>query len=131
MQLRELPAPRDHIMIDFIGPFLKGYYILTIVDYASGYTMLESCVNCGAEDVIDMLIDRWISIFGLPKYFESDLGSAFIAQVTKWICKLLGVKQLFSEPRYHQGTGKVERVIGLIQQIIKAYNVESNRFFYR
>ena len=37
----------------------------------------------------------------------------------------INIKQQFSEPRNHQGTGKIERIIRLIQQIFAALNIES------
>ena len=81
--------------------------------------------SCGTEIVLNMLLNNWIPIFGWFKVFESDLGSAFKSNLTQHIIDSIGVKQHFSEPRNHKGTGKVERVIRLIQQIIAAYNIES------
>ena len=87
--------------------------------------MLDGTRSCGTEIVLNMLLNRWIPIFGWFKIFESDLGSAFNSKLTKHIIETTGIKQHFSEPRNHKGTGKVERVIRLIQQIIAAYNIES------
>ena len=58
-----------------------------------------------------------------PEIFKS------CANLIRRIYKLLGVLQIWSEPRNHRGTGKVERTIRLIQQIINAYNVECGQIF--
>ena len=123
--IRDLPRPREHLMADFIGPFFKKYYILVFIDYFTGWTMLSDSKSCGTQVVLDMLLNKWVPIFGWFKVFETDLGSAFTSNLTQYIIETIGVKQHFSEPRNHKGTGKVERVIKLIQQIIAAYNIES------
>ena len=38
--------------------------------------------------------------------------------------KAMNVNQKFAEPRYHQSIGKVERIIGYIQSILRLYNIE-------
>ena len=75
--IRELPPPRTHIMADFIGPIFKKYYILVIVDYRTGYVMIEGVHGCSIKAVVRMLFDRWIPIMGWFEIFESDYGSAF------------------------------------------------------
>ena len=129
MLIRELPFPRTHVMADFLGPIYSSYYILVIIDYGSGYCMLKGTIGCGVENVLNMVLDRWVPILGWFDVFESDLGSAFRASLIRRIYNLIGVKQVWSEPRNHKGTGKVERTIRLIQQIINAYNVESGQLF--
>ena len=112
-------------MSDFIGPFLGKYYILVMIDYLTGWTMLTPAKSCGTEIVLSTIFDKWVPTFGWFKIFETDLGSAFKSNLTKHIMETTNIKQQFSEPRNHQGTGKVERVIRLVQQIIAAYNIES------
>ena len=129
MMIRELPFPRTHVMADFLGPIYNSYYILAMIDYGSGYCMLKGTVGCGVENVLNMVLDRWVPILGWFDVFESDLGSAFRASLIRRIYNLIGIHQVWSEPRNHKGTGKVERTIRLIQQIINAYNVESGQLF--
>ena len=40
--------------------------------------------------------------------------------------KSLKIKHKFAEARYHNRIGKVERIIGFIQQILRSYNVQFN-----
>ena len=56
MRIRILPNVRDHIMADYMGPFFKRYYILVLIDYASGYTVLIPTDNCGAIVTADSII---------------------------------------------------------------------------
>ena len=69
------------------------------------------------------------SYFGWFSIFETDKGSSFDNRVTWNLMKSFRVKHKFAEARYHQGIGKVERIIGFIQQILRTYNIEfKNRF---
>ena len=67
--------------------------------------------------------------FGWFNTLDSDLGSAFIAKLTKTLMESMKVTQKFAEPRYHNRIGKVERVIGFIQTILRTYNVQFDNHF--
>ena len=122
---RDLPAPRSHIMADFIGPLLDNYYILVFIDYGTGYVMLQGFSSNGAREVVEMILNHWTKIFGYFKTFESDFGSGFHNELMDRLSTALNVNVEFSEPYNHHGTGKVERVIQMVQQILRAFNVES------
>ena len=125
LKIRKLPKPRSHIMADFAGPFFGKHYILVIIDYFSGWTMLAPAPSCTTTVVIDALLHKWVPFHGWFSTIETDLGSAFISQMLKELCELHNVEQHFAEARNHRSTGKVERIIGLIQQIIASFNIES------
>ena len=127
MQIRELPKPREHIMCDFIGPIFKNYgkyYILAIIDYATGYTMLVPVEGCDAETVVHVLMTRWIPIFGTMATIETDYGSGFDNHIYRMLMHGLGVKWEYAERNNHRSIGKVERVIGFVQSILKRYNIQ-------
>ena len=123
MQIRKLPKTKEHLMADFIH--CRGFYILVLIDYSTGYVMLEACDAASAQAVSNMIFQRWIPILGWFKTFETDYGTAFDNNVLSRICKALKIEMKFSEPYNHKGTGKVEAKIKFIQQIINSYNVES------
>ena len=50
LRIRELPAPRAHIFADFLGSIYGKYYILVLVDYATGYTMLIPTTNTDMQN---------------------------------------------------------------------------------
>ena len=124
MQVRELSKPRDHLMVDFLGPIFGKYCILVIIDYGSGYTMLVPTTGSGTQVVIDAIMDKWTPIFGWFKRIESDFGPSFNCNLIKQLFKSAGIDQKFAEARNHRGIGKVERIIGFIQNLINLYNVE-------
>ena len=121
--IRERPLPRQHIFIDFLGPVYFRYYILVIIDYATGYVMLIPTVGCDAITIAKMLIDYWIRIFGYFTKLETDWGSGFTSKLIKYLSKLLNFDHELAEPRNHRSIGKVERIIGFLQSVINHYNL--------
>ena len=129
MRIRSLPDAGELLMADFMGPFFKKFYILVLIDYRTGFVVLIGVSYCGARAAAEAIISNWIPYFGLFSTFESDMGSAFKSKMFKLIMKSCDIEQKFAEPRFHQGIGKVERVIGFIQSILRTYNIEfKNKF---
>ena len=123
MQIRQISKPREHLMIDFIGSIFGKYYILAIIDYCTGWTMLIPCVQSNTQTVIEALLDRWIPIHGNFKYLDSDYGSYFNSKLFRAFCKANQTDIQFTEPRSHRGIGKVERVIQLVQMVLQRFNI--------
>ena len=129
MRIRELPDAGEVVMGDFMGPFFKKYYLYILICYRTGFTVIVATSHCGATAASEGIITYWMPYFGLFEQYESDMGSAFTSKMFKLILEAGELKQKFAEPRYHQGIGKVERVIGFIQQILRTYNIEfKNKF---
>ena len=123
LQIRDLPLPRTHVFADFLGPIYKKYYILVIVDYATGYTMLIPTANVDAQEVVQAITDNWVKIFGWFDIFESDWGSGFNNNIIEALMHAANIKLEMAEPRNHRSIGKVERTIGFVQSILNQYNV--------
>ena len=124
---RELPNPTEHIICDFIGPFLNQMYILSIVDYTTGYCMLVPTFGCDKLVILHVLLTRWVPIFGWFKIFESDWGSGFASNLLRTFTALSGCEFELGEPNNHRGIGKIERINGMAQQIINHYNTMLNQ----
>lgn len=128
LQIRTLPKPREHIMCDFIGPIFQpyglNYYILVIIDYATGWSMLVPTEGCDAVTVVETLVHKWIPLMGQPLTIETDYGSGFDSHIYRTLMRSLGIKWEYAERSNHRSIGKVERVIGFIQNIIKRYNLQ-------
>ena len=124
MQIRELMAPRTHVMFDFIGSILQRYYIMAIIDYCTGWTLLIPCYNTGIQTVVDCIISQWIPLHGQFRYLECDYGSSFSSAVWRALMQAQGVNMQFAEPKNHRSIGKVERVIGFVRSILRRYNIQ-------
>ena len=123
LALRKLEAPLNHLYCDFAGSFLGDKYFLVMVCAATGYVVIVPTEGCDALVVINAILTKWVPIFGWFKKFESDWGSGFNSRLVKTLNRLTGATVELAEPRNHRSIGKVERVIGIIQDIIQRYNI--------
>ena len=121
--IRDLSDTFDHVFADFLGPVYGRYYILVLVDYKSGYCELTPTDGCDALTVIDTITQQWVKHFGWFRKFESDWGSGFNNKLLKYLSKICNFSIELAEPRNHRSIGKVERVIGMIQNILNRYNL--------
>ena len=123
LQIRINPPAFYHIFADFLGPIYARFYVLVIVDQRSGFCRLITTDGCDALTVLENLINKWITLFGYPRLFESDWGAGFNNRLMNTFAELTGMKIEIAEPRYHRSIGKVERVIRVVQNIIAKYNI--------
>ena len=123
---RQPVLPRESVFGDFIELKLAGkrVYILVLVDYCTGWTMLIPTKTNDQYTVVDALLRKWIPLHGMFKYFDSDQGSGFIGNVTKLLIQGLDTDLQFAEPGYHRGIGKVERTIKIIQDNFQRINLQ-------
>ena len=125
--VRKQPQPLEHVFADLLGPIYGRFYVLVLVDYATGYCMLVPIEGADALSIIKAIEDYWFRIFGYFSIFESDWGPGFNNLIMKYLAKILGFPQEIAEPRNHRSIGKVERVIGFLQSVINHYNLLLHR----
>ena len=128
LNIRELTEPRMHIIVDFIGKIFDDYFILAIIDYCTGWTMLVPCKGNDTQVVVHSLLTKWYPIFGLFKFIDSDYGPGFDSNVFRWFMSALGTDVQYAEPNYHRGIGKVERIIQFVQTMLQRYNIQLNEY---
>lgn len=90
-------VPMERIAIDVMGPLPEtekgNRYILVIADYFSKWTEAVPLRDQEAATVASALIDRFISVFGVPKEIHSDQGTHFESGLFKEICELLNMEK--------------------------------------
>ena len=72
-----------------------------------------------AKNVGKLLNQGYISIFGALARLLSDKGASFMSSVMEEMCKILGVKQLWTMPYHPQTNGLVERSHQTIMHMIR------------
>ena len=70
-----------------------------------------SKVAVDAKTVVTKLIEKFISVFGIPATLHSDQGSIFESTVFQEVCKLLGIEKT-GRP---QSDGMIERACRSVQ----------------
>lgn len=114
----------QHISADFIGPLVpssEGYkFLLVLVDKLTKYVLLFPLRNSTAKSLIRVLKKNVFPYFGVPKYFHSDNGSAFIAEEFQRFLSGFGIIQWLT-PGYTPQANPTERVNRTILTSIRAY----------
>ena len=115
--LSRLPIPSkrfSHIHVDLIGPFNRqddNTSLFTIIDRWSGWPeAIPVPDKCSAKNLAKILINCWISRFGIPNIITSDLGKQFVSKLWIELNDILGIKQTYTTPYHPQSNGKVERL---------------------
>ena len=71
-----------------------------------------------AKTVAKFLYQGYISIFGALPRLLSDRGANFMSSVINEMCKILGMKKLWTTPYHPQTNGLVERLHQTIMRMI-------------
>jgi len=94
----------DHTCIRRSGEY---NYVLVVIDSFSLYPLLLPARTTSAEETADLLYNHLFMVYGC-RTLLSDRGSAFRSKLVQHLCKLLGVKQIFTSPRRPQTNSRCE-----------------------
>jgi transposase InsO family protein len=101
-------TPMDRLMMDYLGPFPDGKYILNILDCFSRWTELYLCEQATAQEAARCLLQH-IGRFGAPTQIVSDRGSHFVADVIKELLAIIGVEHCLNIAYSKEESALVER----------------------
>ena len=117
-------APLDLLHVDFtsIENMLEPNEMPRVANILVSKTTSQTCVgicnpwsNC-KKPLLNFYMGGYISIFGVLARLLSDRGASFTCNVIEELCKLLGVKWLWTTP--YQTNGLVERLHQMILHMI-------------
>ena len=105
--------PLEFVAIDVLGPLPTtsrgNRFVLCMTDRFSKMSVAVPLPEQTASVVAQTLVDRWISVFGIPVTLLSDNGSAFASKFFGVLTQVLGVKQVFTSAYRPTTNGQVER----------------------
>ena len=114
--------PREQWQIDVIGPLPQtpdGFvHIIAAVDEFSGWVELSAIKSVDARATSHFILREIVSRHGVPRRILTDRGSNFEAEVTKALCRLMGINKVASSPMHPMTQGKIERVNGELIAVI-------------
>ena len=117
------------IAMDVCGPLVKSkngnQYVLVITDCFSKYTEAYAMPNQQAVTVAEILVKKWIHVYGEPQQVHSDQGTNFMSELIKQICRIYDIEQTRTTPYHPQGDGQVERYNRTMMNIVYSL-VEKN-----
>ena len=93
-------------------------YILHLIDCWSRYSVSVFVKNKKPEEIVDQIMKRWISIFGIMGAILSDNGGEFSNEELTEVASILNVKLLTTAAYSPHQNGLNERIHGVIDLIL-------------
>ena len=113
LQIINVGSPMERVAIDITGPLpvsaSGNRYILVVMDYFSKWPEAYAIPNQEATTVAQVLVNEFLSRFGVPYELYSDQGRNFESNVFKECCKILGIRKTRTTPMHPESDGMVER----------------------
>ena len=91
----------QRIYIDVAGPLPDSSefkYILVLVDGFSSFASLVSLKRITGATVAEILLHKWICMFGPPQSIHSENAKYFSCPELKELCDRFGIQHSFSSP---------------------------------
>ena len=117
-------SPGVAVSVDYFGPLpttARGNsYILLFTDRFSRRADMFAVTTAEftAEGTANILVNRFIPLWGCPSTLLSDNGPRFCARLATAVYKLLGIHKLTTSAYHPSGNGGVERVNHTMAQML-------------
>ena len=117
-------SPGIAVSVDYFGPLpitARGNsYILLFTDRFSRRADMFAVTTAEftAEGTANILVNRFIPLWGCPSTLLSDNGPQFCARLATAVYKLLGIHKLTTSAYHPSGNGGVERVNHTMAQML-------------
>ena len=125
--LRPIPVakkPFSHVIVDYVGPLPKtregNQYLLTIMCTSTRFPEAVPLRNIRIPKTVKALI-RFFTLFGLPRFVQSDQVSNFMCGIFQEVMFQLGVKQMKSSAYHPQSQGALERFHQTLKSMLRVY----------
>ena len=120
----------ERISIDIVGELPEteagNKYILSVTDYFTKWAQAYPLPDQTAQSVADVLVSRYMAVFGCPSSIHSDQGSNFQSNLFAEVCRLLNIEKTRTTPYSPKSDGLCERWNKTVQQMLKKL-VNENR----
>ncbi|CAC5416679.1 unnamed protein product [Mytilus coruscus] len=131
LQKYNVGAPLERITVDILGPLPRTYkgnrYLMVVGDYFSKWADAIPIRDQEATAVANKLVERVITILGVPMEIHSDQGSNFESNVFREMCKLLGLHKSRTTGLRPQRDGMVERLNSTIENMLVSFVSENQK----
>ena len=122
----------ERIHLDILGPFPKSQagnrYILMLVCQFTKWLEVYPLPEQTAEQISRVVIDNFISRFGIPVHIHTDQGANFTSALFHEICKLLEIAKTRTTPYPPCSNGQVERYNRTLLQLIRCHLKDNTRW---
>ena len=122
--------PLERCSLDIMGPLPSSNnarYLLLVSCYFTKWLMVIPLETIDAKTVATKLIERFVSVSGVPVTLHSDQGSNFQSNVFQEVCSILGIEKTRTTPGRPQSDGMIERACRSVQSMLAAYVSQNQR----
>ncbi len=116
--------PNDVINIDIVGPYpmsTRGMkYVLTMQCDFSKFVCVVPLPDKTSAHVARALTERWLFVFGTPRFVRSDEGTDTDAAIVQYVCKMKGIQKIRT-PVYSPHANPVERFHRTMNQALRTW----------
>ncbi|CDF35613.1 unnamed protein product [Chondrus crispus] len=113
MKLFTPKAPLEFVAIDILGELITtkrgNRYILVISDRYSKLVRTVPLKKISAAHIAQAFVHHWVFVYGPPVKLLSDNGTQFTARFFQNVCRILGIRNVFTTTYHPQANGQVER----------------------
>ena len=105
-------GPFDRVGVDvlhFPKSTAGNQYAVVFVDYLTKWPEVFATTDQSALTITKLLVEEVVIRHGVPTQLLSDKGAAFLSQLMKGVCEVLGVKKINTMAYHPQTDGLVER----------------------
>jgi transposase InsO family protein len=97
--------PFQKVYVDIVGPLVPGEWegltvthIITMMDGFTKWTEATPVADTTAATVARVLVEQWITRYGVPEQIHSDRGAQFTSEVYTEMLRLLGIQGTVTPP---------------------------------
>ncbi|GFU16583.1 retrovirus-related Pol polyprotein from transposon 412 [Trichonephila clavipes] len=113
LKLYKVGAPFERIAFDILGPIPRSSdgnnNILVVMDYFNKWPEAYPISDQEASTVEEVLIQHWISRFGVLLQLHINQGRNFDSAVCERLCEILAIDKTRTTALHPQSDGMVER----------------------
>ena len=118
-------APLEFVAIDILGELITtkwgNHDILVISDRYSKLVRTVPLKNITAAHIAQAFVHNWVFLHGPPVRLLSDNGTQFTARFFQNICRILGIRNVFTTTYHPQANGQVERFNRTLTSALRKY----------
>lgn len=125
MPLEVAEAAFSRVAMDIIGPLPKtekgNTHILVMCDYLTRYTEAWPLSSTDAKTIANVLFEKVICRYGPPSELLTDLGSNFMAEIVRELCRMFDIRRSHTSAYHPQTDGLVEKMNRCIGEMLSMY----------
>jgi transposase InsO family protein len=116
--------------MDIPGPLPEtksgNRFLLVMIDRFSKLTRTVPLRIIISTEVATIFVHEWYCVYGAPVILLTDNGTQFVSKFFQTVCRLLGVKQVFTTAYHPQTNGQYERFNSTILSAL-SHNISDNQ----